>query len=87
MAIRKTSTESISKNAAESPMLSTRRSKGVARKDDYRLVGHADREAVLALLQSWCDASEDEAREQQETGAYLVQALDEDRLEGARHFP
>ncbi|WP_416672077.1 hypothetical protein [Egbenema bharatensis] len=36
-------------------------------------------------LQSWMDEDEDE--EQQETGEYLIQALDEDRLSDRRLFP
>jgi site-specific recombinase len=33
---------------------------------------------LVNLLQSWID--EDDVQEQQETGEYLIQALDEDRL-------
>jgi hypothetical protein len=45
-----------------------------------------DRRAALAtLLQSWIDA--DDAEEQKETGDYLVQALDEDRLSDRKLFP
>jgi hypothetical protein len=41
--------------------------------------------AAVALLQSWID-DEDEG-EQQETGDYLIQALDEDRLSDRKLFP
>ena len=37
------------------------------------------------LLQSWMD--EEDAEEQQETGEYLIQALDEDRLSDRQLFP
>ncbi|TAG63812.1 MAG: hypothetical protein EAZ28_00310 [Oscillatoriales cyanobacterium] len=37
------------------------------------------------LLQSWMD--EENAEEQQETGEYLIQALDEDRLSDRKLFP
>lgn len=37
------------------------------------------------LLQSWRD--EEDAEEQQETGEYLIQALDEDRLSDRQLFP
>ncbi|BAZ30473.1 hypothetical protein NIES4074_29330 [Cylindrospermum sp. NIES-4074] len=40
---------------------------------------------LVNLLQSWID--EDEAQEQQETGEYLIQALDEDRLSERKLFP
>lgn len=39
----------------------------------------------IALLQSWMD--EEDAGEQQETGEYLIQALDEDRLSDRQLFP
>ena len=39
----------------------------------------------IALLQSWMD--EEDAEEQQETGEYLIQALDEDRLSDRKLFP
>ncbi|MBL1179148.1 hypothetical protein [Pantanalinema sp. GBBB05] len=41
---------------------------------------------AVNLLQSWIDDDEDEG-EQQETGQYLVQALDDDRLSERRLFP
>jgi hypothetical protein len=37
------------------------------------------------LLQSWMD--EEDAEEQQETGQYLIQALDQDRLSDRQLFP
>jgi hypothetical protein len=37
------------------------------------------------LLQSWLDDEDDE--EQQETGRYLIEALDEDRLSDRKLFP
>jgi hypothetical protein len=40
---------------------------------------------AVKLLQSWLD-DEDE-QEQQETGQYLIQALDEDRLSDRKLFP
>lgn len=40
---------------------------------------------VTALIQSWLD--ENDVQEQQETGAYLVEALDADRLSDRKLFP
>jgi len=40
---------------------------------------------LVNLLQSWMD--EEEGEEQQETGEYLIQALDEDRLSERQLFP
>jgi hypothetical protein len=40
---------------------------------------------LVDLLQSWLD--EDNATEQQETGEYLIHALDEDRLSNRKLFP
>jgi alpha-galactosidase len=40
---------------------------------------------LVNLLQSWID--EDDVEEQQETGEYLIQALDEDRLSDRKLFP
>lgn len=40
---------------------------------------------AVALLQSWID--EGDAEEQKETGDYLIQALDGDRLSDRRLFP
>jgi hypothetical protein len=41
---------------------------------------------AVNLLQSWLD-DEDSEEEQQETGAYLIRALDEDRLSDRKLFP
>ncbi len=41
--------------------------------------------AAVAILQSWSDDEEDE--EQQETGQYLINVLDEDRLSDRKLFP
>jgi len=43
------------------------------------------REELVALLQSWIDDADAEG--QQETGEYLVRALDEDRLSARKLFP
>jgi len=40
---------------------------------------------LVNLLQSWMD--EEDAEEQQETGEYLIHALDEDRLSERKLFP
>ncbi|MDJ0737762.1 MAG: hypothetical protein QNJ47_27520 [Nostocaceae cyanobacterium] len=40
---------------------------------------------LVNILQSWID--EDDAQEQQETGEYLIHALDEDRLSHRKLFP
>jgi hypothetical protein len=40
---------------------------------------------LVNLLQSWLD--EDDSKEQQETGEYLIHALDEDRLSDRKLFP
>ncbi len=40
---------------------------------------------AVNLLQSWLDDEDDE--EQQETGRYLIQALDEDRLSDRKLYP
>ena len=40
---------------------------------------------MVNLLQSWMD--EEDAEEQQETGEYLIQALDEDSLSERKLFP
>jgi hypothetical protein len=45
------------------------------------------REAAIALLRSWREASDEEAREQQETWEYLKKALDEDRMSYRKLFP
>lgn len=41
--------------------------------------------AAVAMLQSWIDNEDEE--EQQETGQYLINALDEDRLSDRKLFP
>jgi hypothetical protein len=43
------------------------------------------RAELVALLQTWID--EADATEQQDTGAYLVRVLDEDRLSARKLFP
>ena len=43
------------------------------------------RTELVTLLQSWID--EENPEEQQETGAYLIRALDEDRLADRPLFP
>jgi hypothetical protein len=43
------------------------------------------RSELVALLQSWVE--EGDAEEQQETGEYLIHALDEDRLSDRKLFP
>ncbi len=40
---------------------------------------------LVNMLQSWID--EDDAQEQQETGEFLIQALEEDRLSDRKLFP
>ena len=40
---------------------------------------------AVNLLQSWMD--DEDLEEQQETGQYLIQALDEDRLSERKLFP
>lgn len=40
---------------------------------------------VIEMLQTWID--EGDADEQRETGEFLIQALDEDRLSERRFFP
>jgi hypothetical protein len=40
---------------------------------------------AVNLLQSWID--DEDSEEQQETGAYLIRALDEDRLSDRKLFP
>jgi hypothetical protein len=41
--------------------------------------------ALVTLLQSWIDEGDPE--EQRDTGAYLIRALDEDRLADRQLFP
>jgi hypothetical protein len=43
------------------------------------------RTEVVNLLQSWID--EEDGSEQQETGQYLIHALDEDRITDRQLFP
>lgn len=43
------------------------------------------RAEAVNLLQSWLDSEDEE--EQQETGQYLIQVLDEDRLSERKLFP
>lgn len=43
------------------------------------------RTELVTLLQSWMD--KEDAEEQRETGAYLIRALDEDRLADRPLFP
>jgi hypothetical protein len=43
------------------------------------------RTEAVNLLQSWIDA--EDAEEQQETGQYLIHALDDDRLSDRKLFP
>lgn len=40
---------------------------------------------LVALIQEWIDA--DDLEEQQETGDFLIRALDEDRLSDRKLFP
>jgi hypothetical protein len=40
---------------------------------------------LVSLLQSWID--EEDEQEQQETGEYLIEVLDQDRLSDRRLFP
>jgi hypothetical protein len=43
------------------------------------------RDRAIATLESWCNVSEEEAQEQQETGQQLFNALDDERTRiGAR---
>jgi len=40
---------------------------------------------AIAMLQSWID--DEDAKDQQETGRYLIQLLDEDRWSDRKLFP
>jgi hypothetical protein len=56
-----------------------------------KLAGNPDaeqnqKEQLINLLQTWID-EDDDAEEQTETGNYLVQALDDDRLSDRKLFP
>ena len=45
-----------------------------------------EREAAIQLLRSWREVDEEGAREQRETGEYLMKALDEHRPPGYKLF-
>jgi hypothetical protein len=49
------------------------------------LPGDDRRAELMAILRSWTE--EGDAEEQRETGEYLIQALDEDRLSDRKLFP
>jgi hypothetical protein len=49
------------------------------------LPANEQHKGLAALLQSWID--EDEGDEQRQTGDFLVQALDEDRMSDRKLFP
>ncbi len=52
---------------------------------DKHLPAEDPRAKLVGLLQSWID--EGNSEEQRETGEYLVQVLDEDRLSDRKLFP
>jgi hypothetical protein len=52
---------------------------------EKQLLPRDARADLVALLQSWIDEGDEE--EQKETGDYLIQALDEDRLSERKLFP
>jgi hypothetical protein len=52
---------------------------------DQHLPSKDPRSEAVELLQSWIE--EGDEQEQKETGEYLIQALDEDRLSDRRLFP
>lgn len=52
---------------------------------DANLPNATRQEQAVALLQAWIDG--EDADDQQETGDYLVRALDEDRLSDRKLFP
>ena len=52
---------------------------------DRHLPGDRQVEDLVTLLQSWID--DEDGGEQRDTGEYLVQALDDDRLSDRRLFP
>jgi hypothetical protein len=52
---------------------------------DLHLPAKDVRGELVALLQSWME--EGDVQEQKETGEYLTQVLDEDRLSDRRLFP
>ena len=47
----------------------------------------AKNQPLIALLESWLDATEEEAEEQWETWEWLKRALDEDRPSDRKLFP
>ncbi|NMF86675.1 hypothetical protein [Nodosilinea sp. P-1105] len=49
------------------------------------LLARQKQAAALDMLQSWID--DDDINEQQETGQYLIQALDQDRWSNRKLFP
>ena len=53
---------------------------------DRHVPGYGQAADLASLLQSWIE-EEDETGEQQETGEFLIQTLDEDRLSGRPLFP
>lgn len=52
---------------------------------DQHLPSTDPREELVELLQSWIE--EGDAQEQKETGEYLIETLDKDRLSNRRLFP
>lgn len=52
---------------------------------DQHLPSRDPREELVALLQSWIEKGD--AQEQKETGEYLIENLDKDRLSDRRLFP
>ena len=52
---------------------------------DQHLPAKDPREELVDLLQSWIE--EGDAQEQKETGEYLIEALDKDRLSNRSLFP
>jgi len=52
---------------------------------DQHLPSKDPREELVELLQSWIE--EGDAQEQKETGEYLIENLDKDRLSDRRLFP
>ena len=52
---------------------------------DQHLPSKDPREELVELLQSWIE--EGDAQEQKETGEYLIETLDKDRLSDRRLFP
>ena len=57
----------------------------ILRLPDQHLPSQDPRKDLVELLQSWIE--EGDAQEQRETGEYLIEALDRDRLSGRRRFP